>query len=96
MIEGLLFEKITQKYPQFDVELFMEKLDQADDKGELKERELTDILLSFTDFQHFKELVLESKKNNLFLGAQTKDDDLFNVETLKKLLSEQDQWDVTN
>lgn len=69
MIEGLLFEKITQKYPQFDVELFMEKLDQADDKGELKERELTDILLSFTDFQHFKELVLESKKNNLFLGA---------------------------
>ena len=40
-----------------------------DKKGKFKEIQLTEILLSFTDFLNFKELILESKKNNLYLGA---------------------------
>jgi hypothetical protein len=62
-------------HPNFDINLFLDKLKTLDEKGQLYEVELTDVLLSFTDFENFKSLVLESKKNNLFLGGNKEDKD---------------------
>ncbi len=57
---------------------------------------MTDILLSFTDFQHFKDLILESKKNNLFVGSTLVDDDLFTLDNIKKLIENKNEWTLTN
>ena len=57
---------------------------------------MTDIMLSFTDFLHFKDLVLESKKNNLFVGKALVDDDLFSFDNLKKMIENKDEWTLTN
>lgn len=37
LIEGILFEKISEKYEHFDIELFMEKLNEEDEHGQFKE-----------------------------------------------------------
>ena len=50
LIESLIFEKISAKHPNFDVEYFIEELANQDESGQLKEKELTDILLSQSDF----------------------------------------------
>ena len=58
LIESILFDKITKVHPDFDAELFVNKLQALDKNGQFKEQELSDIMLSFTDFQIFKNLVL--------------------------------------
>jgi len=84
------------KYSDFDAEFFIDELGKQDASGQLVEKELSEILLSQSDFQHFKELILESKKNNLFLGAQTADDGFFNYENMFKIMSNKDEWEVIN
>ena len=74
----------------------MSKLQDKNDKNEYVEAELTDVLLSFTDFMHFKDMVLQSKKVNLYVGGQVIDDDMFNFEALKKLAKDKEQWKLTN
>jgi hypothetical protein len=67
-----------------------------DDSGELKQRELTDILLSQTDFEQFKELILESKKKDLLASGVTTDDSMFNIDNLQKMMVNESEWTIIN
>jgi hypothetical protein len=80
-------------HPNFDINLFLDKLKSLDEKGQLYEIELTDVLLSFTDFENFKSLILESKKNNLFLGGSKEDkDNLFSYANMMKTIQDKEGW----
>jgi hypothetical protein len=89
----LIFNKIISLHPNFDINLFLDKLKTLDEKGQLYEIELTDVLLSFTDFENFKSLILESKKNNLFLGGSKEDkDNLFSYSNMIKTIADKEGW----
>ena len=49
-MENLMLKKMTQIDKSFDIEKFMEKFEEMDDNNKIKEPELVDILLSFSDF----------------------------------------------
>ena len=93
LIESILFDKIIKIHPDFDAELFINKLQALDKNGQFKEQELSDIMLSFTDFQIFKNLVLQAKKNNLFIGGEKSDDkNLFNYKNITEAINAKENW----
>ena len=50
-------------------------------------------MLSFTDFQIFKNLVLQAKKNNLFIGGEKSDDkNLFNYKNITEAINAKENW----